>query len=87
MNWPRLIVVISLVGIGVALFGATISSFLVEIDWSMIDDPLTILGTIIGGITATFDSTLLLYPYTFSFITITIALSVAKFAFVRFFTK
>jgi len=87
MNWPRLIVVISLVGVGVALFGLTISGFLVEIEWYMIEDPLTILGTIIGAITATFDSTLLFYPYTFSFITITIALSVARFAFVRFFKQ
>jgi hypothetical protein len=87
MNWPRIIVIISLAGIGIALFGATITGFLVEIDWSIINDPLTILGTIIGAITAAFDNTIALFPYTFSFITITIALSVAKFAFVRFFKQ
>lgn len=87
MNWPRIIIIISLIGLAVAIFGATVLNFLMEIDWTILTDPLLVIGTIVGAITTIFDSTILLYPFTFSLITITMALGIAKFVFIKVFKK
>lgn len=64
MNYPKIILIVIIVGLFLFLFGDIIGNTLAEIDFSTFDDPIEIFAEIIDAFIVSIDTAGALFPLT-----------------------
>jgi hypothetical protein len=78
MNWPKLILIVIIIGLFLFLFGGIIGDTMAEIDFNLFDDPIEIFAEIIGAFIVSIDTAGALFPLTIQTLLIVGGLAIAS---------
>jgi hypothetical protein len=79
MNWVKLVLIVVIIGVFLALFGSTIGDTIAEIDFTLLNDPISVMGEIINGFIITFDTASATFPLTIQTILLVAGLGIAGY--------
>lgn len=79
MNWVKLVLIVVIIGVFLALFGSTIGDTVAEIDFTLLDNPISVMGEIINGFITAFDTASATFPLTIQTILLVAGLGIAGY--------